>query len=118
MPPAAPGVVAQQVERIAVETNLENEIFLGLGVDDWINLGLSVLLVGFGYLIGTWIIRRVLPKAVKKTNIELILYFALRHITQHGRLADLKCEFSHECSGYNHPFHVILPKFKIPPHTL
>lgn len=64
-------MVAQQVERIALETGLENETFLVLGVDDWINLGLSVLLVGFGYLIGAWNIRRVLPGAVKKTTIEL-----------------------------------------------
>jgi small-conductance mechanosensitive channel len=71
MPTATPGVVAQQVERIAVETGLEDETFLGLGVDDWINLGISVLLVALGYLAGTWIIRRVLPRAVKKTTIEL-----------------------------------------------
>ena len=71
MPTATPGVVAQQVERIAVETGLEDETIIGLGVEDWINLGISVLLVAFGYLAGTWIIRRVLPRAVKRTTIEL-----------------------------------------------
>jgi small-conductance mechanosensitive channel len=71
MPTATPGVIAEQISRIAREAGLAGETFLGLGIDDWINLGFSLLIAAAGYLVGTWLIRRVLHRIVKRTQPEL-----------------------------------------------
>ena len=47
---------------------VDEQTFLGLGIDDWIILGVSLLGVLAGY---TWLIRRALPRAVARTPTEL-----------------------------------------------
>jgi len=71
MPTATPGFLAEGVYQIAEETGLAGESFLGIAVEDWIVLVISLLLVLAGYLVGTWLIRRLLPRAVKRTDTEL-----------------------------------------------
>ena len=70
-PTATPDLLAEGVSRITEGTRLAGETFLGLPVEDWFNLGLSLLVVVVGYLIGTWLIRRVLPRVVRRTPTEL-----------------------------------------------
>ena len=60
MPTATPGFLAEGVSQIAEETGLAGESFLGLAVEDWIVLVISLELVVAGYLIGTWLIRGLL----------------------------------------------------------
>jgi small-conductance mechanosensitive channel len=50
---------------------LAGESFLGLPVEDWISLGIALLIVLAGYLVGTWLIRRVLPRLVQRTGTKL-----------------------------------------------
>ncbi len=69
-PTATPGPVAQEVDQFAARTGLARISFLGLATADWINLGISLLLVLSGYLIGTWLIRRILPRVVRRTATE------------------------------------------------
>jgi MscS family membrane protein len=71
MPTATPDLLAEGVSKITEETGLAGETFLGLPVEDWFNLALSLVVVLLGYLIGTWLIRRVLPRVVRHTATEL-----------------------------------------------
>jgi MscS family membrane protein len=66
-PTATPGPLAQEVINYAARAGLATTRFLGLSVADWVNLGLSLVFVVLGYLLGTWVIRRLLPRLVRRT---------------------------------------------------
>ncbi len=66
-PTATPGILAQKVTQLVTRAGLTQTTFLGLRAADWINLGLSVLIVLVGYLLGTLLIRRTLPRLVRRT---------------------------------------------------
>jgi MscS family membrane protein len=70
-PTATPGLIVEAVSAVAENRGLAGESFLGLPVEDWISLGISLLIVLAGYLVGTWLIRRVLPRVVKRTGTKL-----------------------------------------------
>jgi MscS family membrane protein len=70
-PTATPGLIARGVEELAEETGLAYTYFLGLSTPDWINLGISLLIVVLGYLAGTLLIRRILPPITRRTPTEL-----------------------------------------------
>jgi MscS family membrane protein len=97
VPTATPDVISEGVSRLTEATGLTGETFLGLTVDDWINLGISLLIVAIGYLVGTWLIRTVLVRAVRRTATKfddrfleafgsdirwLVTIFALNFATQ------------------------------------
>jgi MscS family membrane protein len=69
-PTATPGRVEQQVEELVETVGLGEAAFLGLTVVSWINLTLSLLSVLAGYLMGTWLIRSLLPRVVSRTQTE------------------------------------------------
>lgn len=69
-PTATPGVISQQIAEFTKKRGIQNIEFLGLSVEDWINLSLSILIGLAGYIIGTWLIRRALPRIFKKNNIK------------------------------------------------
>jgi small-conductance mechanosensitive channel len=69
-PTATPGVIEQGVTELAARAGLATTTFLGLPVSDWINLGISILWVLFGYLLGTWLIRGLLPRVVRRTATD------------------------------------------------
>ncbi|MGD8399234.1 MAG: hypothetical protein PVG11_10305, partial [Anaerolineae bacterium] len=69
-PTATPGRVEQQVEELVKSVGLARTTFLGLSVVDWINLAISLVYVLVGYLIGTWLIRSLLPRVVRRTRTE------------------------------------------------
>jgi small-conductance mechanosensitive channel len=66
-PTATPGRIEQEVTQLAARAGLLTTRFLGLTVVDWVNLGISLAYVAIGYLIGTWVIRRLLPRVVRRT---------------------------------------------------
>jgi small-conductance mechanosensitive channel len=68
MPTATPDLIAEGVERVTEATGLAGESFLGLKVEDWINLVISMLLVVIGYLVGTWLILSILRRLVRRTT--------------------------------------------------
>jgi small-conductance mechanosensitive channel len=70
-PTATPGRTEQKVEQLAARAGLLGTEFLGVPATDWINLGISLLYVLAGYLIGTWLIRGILPRLVRRTPTEL-----------------------------------------------
>jgi small-conductance mechanosensitive channel len=70
-PTATPGLIARGVEEVTAESGLAYTYFLGLSTSDWINLGISILLVLLSYLAGTILIRRVLPPILRRTPADL-----------------------------------------------
>lgn len=66
-PTATPGALEQAVTDFTRRAGLATTRFLGISVADWINLGISVAFILVGYLLGTWIIRRFLPRLVRRT---------------------------------------------------
>ncbi|HSR33700.1 MAG TPA: hypothetical protein VLY63_24300, partial [Anaerolineae bacterium] len=69
-PTATPGRIEQQVEEVVEIVGLARATFLGISVVDWINLAISLLYVLAGYLIGTWLIRSILLRVVRRTRTE------------------------------------------------
>jgi small-conductance mechanosensitive channel len=69
-PTATPDRLERQVEELVETVGLGRTTWLGLSVVNWTNLAISLLFVLAGYLIGTWLIRRVLPSAVRRTPTE------------------------------------------------
>jgi small-conductance mechanosensitive channel len=70
-PTATPGVIVESVTAVTERTGLAGEEFLGVPVEDWLSLVVTLLIVLAGYLLGTWLIRRVLPRYVRRTQTEL-----------------------------------------------
>jgi MscS family membrane protein len=69
-PTITPGVLQQEVEKLVTRAGLARTQVLGLTVSAWLSLAASLLLVLGGYLIGTWLIRRVLHRIVRRTPTE------------------------------------------------
>ena len=70
VPTATPDLIAEGVEAVAQATGLAGESFLGLQVEDWINLLISVAIVAIGYLLGTWLILSILRRLVRRTETD------------------------------------------------
>ena len=66
-PTATPGALEQAVIDFTIRKGVASTKFLGLTVPDWINLGFSIAYIIAGYLLGTWVIRRLLPRLVRRT---------------------------------------------------
>jgi small-conductance mechanosensitive channel len=69
-PTATPGRIERQVEELAETVGLAQTTFLGLSLVNWTNLAISLLYVLIGYLIGTALIRYVLPLIVRRTQTQ------------------------------------------------
>ncbi len=70
-PTATPDAISEGIDQFMQRVGLSSTIFLGLTTEDWINLGVSLIFVFGGYLIGTWLIRGVLPRWVKRSETLL-----------------------------------------------
>jgi small-conductance mechanosensitive channel len=69
-PTATPGPLTRQISQLAAETGLDDASFLGLSVEDWINLVISLLFVLIGYALGTWLVRGLARWVVRQTSSE------------------------------------------------
>jgi MscS family membrane protein len=61
VPTPTPNLVDQKIEELAEAAGLTGKTFLGLSIDNWINIGISVLIVIIGYFISYKLIAE-LPK--------------------------------------------------------
>jgi small-conductance mechanosensitive channel len=66
-PTATPGVIDRSVAEISAETGLDRQVYLGLTGEDWINLGISVLIFIIGTLLLSRIVHFVLRLIVRST---------------------------------------------------
>jgi small-conductance mechanosensitive channel len=71
VPTSTPDALTEEIIQIVQETGLSQKTLFWLGFADWINLGISLLYVLAGYLIGTWLIRWLLPRLVNRTKTNL-----------------------------------------------
>jgi small-conductance mechanosensitive channel len=71
VPTATPDALAEGVSEVLQETGLSGKTLLWLPYADWINLGISLLFVLVAYLIGTWLIRWLFPRLVRRTKTVL-----------------------------------------------
>jgi small-conductance mechanosensitive channel len=64
------GPVSQWVSDLAAQYGWDQIFFLGLSVEDWINLALSILFFVLIYITGKWLINRGLREVLKRASIE------------------------------------------------
>lgn len=64
------GPITEWISDIAARHGLDSIYFLGLSVEDWINLAVSILFFLGIYYIGRWLLLRVLKQLLKRTPIE------------------------------------------------
>jgi hypothetical protein len=67
---ATPGPITSQVSRFTAETGLDDITILGLSIEDWINIGLTIFIGLIGYLIGTWLVRGLATWVIGRTSSE------------------------------------------------
>jgi hypothetical protein len=70
-PTTAPSALTNEITSMFQQTGLSDERILGLSYADWINLIISLLFVLVGYLVASWLIRRLLPRLVSQTQTTL-----------------------------------------------
>jgi small-conductance mechanosensitive channel len=70
LPTPVPGPIEELVTDFTVATGLAGKSFLGLTVDDWINLGISALIFVAGYQLGHRAMRWLLRRIVRRTPTE------------------------------------------------
>lgn len=70
-PTATPGPLTRQISRVSARTGLDETFILGVSVEDWINLAISLLIILGGYFLGTWLVRGLARWVVQRTSSEV-----------------------------------------------
>lgn len=70
MPTSTPGLLVVGAEEITTQLGLNQRVFLGLSLDDWLVLLFSALLVLGVYLLATWLVKRVFPRLARRTRTQ------------------------------------------------
>jgi MscS family membrane protein len=71
VPTPTPGPVVRVITAALEETELAGTVFLGLTIESWISIGISILAFALLYLLGLWVIRRPLTALVRRTPTEI-----------------------------------------------
>ena len=71
VPTPTPSRVDQKINQFTESVGIAGDTFLGLSVNDWINIIISVLIVLLGYLLGGSVLTRVLRWFVGRTGMTL-----------------------------------------------
>lgn len=71
VPTPTPGPVDRVITTALEETELAGTVFLGLTIESWISIGISILAFILLYLLGLWLIRRPLTSLVRRTPTEI-----------------------------------------------
>jgi small-conductance mechanosensitive channel len=72
VPTPEPNLVDQGVERVTEATGLADDTFLGVAVESWINLGVTVALVLLGYIVVMWLLGRAYRWLGRLTSAEAV----------------------------------------------
>lgn len=70
VPTPTPGRVDREISQFVQRTGLEGRTFLGLSVENWINLGISILIILIGYLVGVRLLSEIFRWFTKRTEIK------------------------------------------------
>jgi small-conductance mechanosensitive channel len=71
VPTPTPGPVDRVITKALEETELAGTVFLGLTIESWISIGISIIAFIILYLLGLWVIRRPLAALVRRTPTEI-----------------------------------------------
>ncbi len=77
-PTATPGPITGLVNSITYRSGLSRVTFLGLKVDDWINLGISLIIVLVAVLVLARIIFSLLVRAAGRSKNEYVAFYLKR----------------------------------------
>jgi small-conductance mechanosensitive channel len=64
------GPLQERIADFAARTGLDQYTFLGLTGEDWLNLAVSIVFFILFYLLGRWLLFRVLRRALKRTKYK------------------------------------------------
>jgi small-conductance mechanosensitive channel len=67
-PSPTPGVIQNRISELTETSGLAGQTFLGLSVDDWINLAISGLLFGVAYLLTVRLLYHLLQRVVDRST--------------------------------------------------
>ena len=70
-PTATPDAISEAVSQLVLKTGISEKTLLWLKYADWVNLGVSLFYILAGYLFGTWLIRWLFPRLVRRTKTSL-----------------------------------------------
>lgn len=105
-PTATPGFLVESAEEITEQLGLNQQTFLGLGLDDWLVLFFGALVAIGVYLLATWLVKGIFPNLARRTQTQfddrlleisgkeiqwLVLVLTLQLVTP--RLVFLSAEF-------------------------
>jgi len=79
VPTPTAGPVAREIEEFTTETGLAGRTFLGLAVEDWLNLAVSGLVIIFGYFVIKLLIavlRRIAKRTAPTADDEIVALIA------------------------------------------
>jgi len=71
VPTPTPNLVDQKIEELAEAAGLTGKTFLGLTIDNWINIGISVLIVVIGYFISHKLIAELPKWITQHSSLEV-----------------------------------------------
>ena len=82
VPTATPDPITLAITEAAASAGLTDQTVLGLTVDDWIDVGVSILIVVGGYALGSLLVRVLLPRLSRRVpapyNQEINKYFGAK----------------------------------------
>ena len=81
-PTATPDAIAEMVSDVAATTGLDRQFFLGLNGEDWINLGISVLVILLGVVVAGRVVYYVLKRLTQLTPVSYDKEYILSIKTQ------------------------------------
>jgi small-conductance mechanosensitive channel len=67
VPTPTPNLVDREINEFAASVGLVGSTFLGLAVEDWINIALSVLIFAVGYWVATRLLRYLFRRVIRRT---------------------------------------------------
>jgi type IV secretory pathway TrbD component len=67
VPTPTPNLVDHGINEFTASIGLTGKAFLGLSVEDWINVAFSVLIFAVGYLVATRLLRYLFRKIIRRT---------------------------------------------------
>lgn len=104
VPTPTPGIVDREIDELTTSLGLAGKSFLGLTVDDWLNLAFSALIVVAGYFLGykllVWFLKWISHRASRQIDEETLKQLApdvkLLLLVIFTRLAVLRLDFLSE----------------------
>ncbi len=71
VPTQTPDRIDRQIESFTNQTGLAGRAFLGLSVENWINIGVSALIILVGYIVFATVLKRFSRWAVSRTQAQI-----------------------------------------------